>query len=302
MANEETVIYLFSINSDNCTDLQQKYFTHEHKDYIRAVCIDNPKIREMLNKSKNIKINYVPCFLQVNSTGNVAKYEADDAFDFITAYNHRNKIGPLYRKSAQVNEDGRHQTELRPGNQLHPQPRTIVHPPVHKILATNRDFDPVTGQINRPQREEGYEVRRNIPHVEVEDEEEIDEPDVPMLRSILKKADDKPSSGKTVTIGKGKHVKIIQDITEDFEEKDDESVDDDPSGMNVPREMDFEKGGSANINTVTRGTPGAGALSSAAKKKSHDLKKMAEEMSNDRKKFDSQFDNDPSKHVFPRGS
>lgn len=264
---DETILYFFSANSDNCTDLQQRYFTAEHKDYIHPICVDNPKIKNIITKSPEIKIKYVPCFIRIFGNENkkeLAKYEADDAFEWIAHFNQKHHVGPLFQQT---------QTRVQP-------PPVRVHAHQAPILTTSRDFDQSTGLNHRPARGTGYEEKRELKYEDDESDDEIPEVDIPMLKSILKESN-KPPAGKSVTIGKGKNIKIIQDITEDFENESECEEEDDPSGMSIPRGSVFDKGVNGN----------APMMPSAKKKKADGLKKQAEDMANQRKLFDSQFEN-----------
>ena len=48
-----------------------------------TVCIDNEKIRKRILNSKNIKIEHVPCILNLYNDGGVEKYEGNDAFKWL---------------------------------------------------------------------------------------------------------------------------------------------------------------------------------------------------------------------------
>jgi len=74
-------LLLFSNFSNSCKQFQS-VMVPQNLNMFTPICIDNPEIREMiLNSGTEVRVNFVPCILEVYSNGIVDKYESKNAFD-----------------------------------------------------------------------------------------------------------------------------------------------------------------------------------------------------------------------------
>jgi hypothetical protein len=270
----DTLLYLFSMNSKYCIDLQKQYFTAIHKDYIHPICIDNPEIRNIIVNSDSIRINNVPCFLVI-SNNNVSIYESDDAFSWIAEFNHKLKSSQESQSS-----QGYHNDQPSPD-----QKRSEI---ADDLLNKENIFG--NEKENSSTQDNPKSFLKSA--LKNSSKTNLTTQDIPI--SILKT----PKEPKKVTIGEGKYVKIIQDLTEfenednDVDENNSVNLDEDPSGMNISRETEFDKGGSQTNSKGSSHVQENVNASSASIKKANDLKKMAEEMASARSNYDEQFNKD----------
>jgi hypothetical protein len=79
MTEVQSITLFYSDYSKGCNHLRQ--ITEQH-DFIKYQCIDNPKVRKALLKSK--KITRVPTFIVIYSNGSIEKQEGDAAFTWFT--------------------------------------------------------------------------------------------------------------------------------------------------------------------------------------------------------------------------
>jgi hypothetical protein len=94
----ETInILLFSKFSQVCKKFVQILGTVPHiKNNITFLCVDNVKVREIIEKDKNLLITSVPCLLRIDEyTGYVETFEGKKAFDILDSYiNFSKKTSP----------------------------------------------------------------------------------------------------------------------------------------------------------------------------------------------------------------
>lgn len=90
----ENTIILYSKYSNSCTKLIQMLNSYpvdlESNLNLSLVCIDNENIRKQILRSKNIKINTVPCLLFISTNGEVNLYENDTVFQWFNEQISRN--------------------------------------------------------------------------------------------------------------------------------------------------------------------------------------------------------------------
>jgi|UniRef100_A0A6C0J432 hypothetical protein len=90
----ENTIILYSKYSNSCTQLIQMLNSYpvdlESNLNLSLVCIDNENIRKQILRSKNIKINTVPCLLFISTNGEVNLYENDTVFQWFNEQIGRN--------------------------------------------------------------------------------------------------------------------------------------------------------------------------------------------------------------------
>jgi hypothetical protein len=85
--NQQYSVLFYSQYSSNCKRILN-LIQNSDVDFasvlnLTNVCIDNIQIRDRILKSKNIKINTVPCILTVYPDGGVEKYEGSHTFNLV---------------------------------------------------------------------------------------------------------------------------------------------------------------------------------------------------------------------------
>lgn len=75
--NQKQSILLFSNFSNECKKLRSSLLP-EQINLFRPICVDNQKIRNLIESSENIQVTVVPCILEIMNNGTVAKYEGLD--------------------------------------------------------------------------------------------------------------------------------------------------------------------------------------------------------------------------------
>jgi hypothetical protein len=85
--NRQFSVLLYSEYSSHCKKILkmvQEYPLDFNKAIgLNTLCIDNENVRKRIAKSKNIKINTVPCILVIYDDGGVEKYEGSTAFGWL---------------------------------------------------------------------------------------------------------------------------------------------------------------------------------------------------------------------------
>ena len=265
--NSPTLVLLYSINSPKCDQLRS-LLKDEYLGFFKAINIDNKKIRNMLSNSSTLKITTVPCIIEIFPDGNLASYEGEKAFEWLTNFiqvieqKNRQPIAshlasplpshqqtsqrPPFRKIDDILEEpdipDRHnisglqgkinssidlqekQADLSSALRRGPKRtayRGMVENEAFTGLTSERDMH--LGEINRPNRGDGHNNMRSSL------------PDIPQDYDNIE-MDEKPVQRK-YSVKSGNKVKIIEDITpEDDEQEEPMLDDDDPSGMNIPRD------------------------------------------------------------------
>jgi hypothetical protein len=258
------MVLFFSNYSDHCKNLRD-HIKDEYLSFFKPLCIDSEEVRNIILQSNNIKIDKVPCLLNIFADGTVAKYEADKAFqwiqNFIASRNQVNldniplssvdkllgnsfKTQPKYSRVAKEEnyEEGHNKLiglQSRKPSQIHiPE----VYPDVPQRKNTRNEyvdstFRPLISSINMQQQNrdqvlerDNHPMRRNEYMLQRDDVEENED----YSETFIRPENNNLHMGKQVTFGSGKNAKIIEDITPDEVEMEDTFIDD-PSGMSIPR-------------------------------------------------------------------
>jgi hypothetical protein len=157
------------------------------------VCIDNVQIRNRILKSKNIKINSVPCILTIYPDGGVEKYEGSHTFNWveeiIDKYNKINnrKNNVIFQENNRditptisFNENVRDVREERIENTVNNRigPKSVVSPRIDKSTVISRrghpvdpDCKPSGGKQPMPKSEPTGLVPRGKTLIKIDEEE-----------------------------------------------------------------------------------------------------------------------------------
>jgi hypothetical protein len=159
----DCVLLLYSKYSENSTRFLE-LLKARPINFLRALCIDNEKIRRRILSSKNINVNCVPCILIYFPTGVVEKYDGENAFSWA-----QNIIQKMYPPPPppppRPPQQSRTPLERQPPKQQKPPPPQPVEPePEPEVQAPRRIPPP-----RDPVRTENFEV----------DEEMFQKPQIP---------------------------------------------------------------------------------------------------------------------------
>lgn len=83
MTGDYSHILLYSNFSDNCAQFYKLVTSKIGKNFtsiFNPVCIDSEEVRKKLSNSTTIKVEYVPCIIEIHRSGNMKKYEGKEAF------------------------------------------------------------------------------------------------------------------------------------------------------------------------------------------------------------------------------
>ena len=267
--NSPTLVLLYSINSPKCDQLRS-LLKDRYLEFFKSINVDNKKIRNMLANSTTLKITTVPCIIEIFPDGNLASYEGEKAFEWVTNFiqvidgENRQpiasqmpnqfpphmqmpKIRTPYRKIDDILEEpdvpvpnniSGLQGKINPSIDLQEKQadlssalrrgpkrtayRGMVENEGYTGLTSDRDMH--LGEINRPSRGDGHNNMRSSL------------PDIPQDYTDME-IEEKPAPRK-YPVKSGNKVKLIEDITPEEEQFEPAPMldDDDPSGMNVPRD------------------------------------------------------------------
>ena len=287
-------ILLYSEYSNNCRALRQM-LKDEHLSMFEKICIDSEEIREAILNSEVIEVNNVPCFLQIFPDGTVAKYEAADAFKWVTQFLANKNQSPHVQSHSQSQSGGLPGSSVdsilsglksipqmrapplvglqsRASQDLHldrmEPPRRGPRRPFEGISS---DRDIISGdESSRPVKGEGHEnMRSSLPGMGV------NVPDGAYEETMQAEEEEYVPR---VSVGRGKQSVLIQDLTpaEEEDEQTGPSLDDDPSGMGIMRgEVHIAGGKNPNTGQVQKV---ASQLGGRGKEKGNSIKALARQM------------------------
>ena len=124
---------------------------------LNPVCIDNQDVRKRLLKNGKIEISAVPCILLVYRSGEVEKYEGNDAFQWI---------------EETINKYAPPQSPETPPQIFNPPPPQIFNPPQPQIFNPPQ---PQKKEVRPKIHPEKYEYQQPEEEEEQEEEEEEEE-------------------------------------------------------------------------------------------------------------------------------
>lgn len=263
--NSPTLVLLYSINSPKCDQLRS-LLKDDYLRFFKAINVDNKKIRNMLLNSTTLKITTVPCIIEIFPDGNLASYEGEKAFEWLTNFinvlEQRNRLPntpqsqpqrPPFRKIDDILEEpdiedqnnisglqGKINSSIDISEKQADLSSALRRGPkrtAYRGMVENENFTGLTserdmhlGEINRPARGDGHNNMRSSL------------PDIPQ-DYIDMEIEEKPIS-KKYPVKSGNKVKLIEDITPDEDEEQEHILDnEDPSGMNIPRDDSLSSSG-----------------------------------------------------------
>lgn len=307
-----SIYFIYSPTDEKCSQILSN-ITPYHKQYIKFIYAQCPIMQQAILNASTIKVEYIPCILQVFPDGTVAKYENDDAMNWFGDFFEKTKMQQI----KQLQNQTQNQNSSKQQNQTRSSIDNILrNDPIEQgeFEASRRSSRLYVSDNNRDQMEpntirgDGHtKMRRSsimnitddIPETDdegdnyddglddsvanIEDQVDMENPIANSLsRQAIKPKDtntNKKASTVTIT-GKNKKVTVIQDLTphdeiDDLSDNYDTSnVDDDPSGMNT-----VAVNASTNVTNV------------AKKEKTNQLLKLVEQMKNSREQEDDKIQN-----------
>lgn len=146
-----TYIYLYSKYSIPCSDLFHLIETHSELSYIRSICIDNTRIRQLINESKRCTINSVPCILITFPDGTLQKIEGGQIGTWL-----KSQI-PNYQEKPDVNLKEYHMEQIK-----HERDELLRLKNEYETTLAEKAMNPyqVTGIASAPNK---MDVRNHMP-------------------------------------------------------------------------------------------------------------------------------------------
>lgn len=216
------IALLYSEFSNSCTKLRQQLLTDEFLPFFQLICVDSEEVRSIIQSSENIQIHTVPCVIHIQDDGNVLTFENEKAFEWIMQFV---KLAQQFVKKPLVTQGGMpisslQQLGISTPAYLPSQESLPVEQPAPGLQGRypgSIKMKEVQPDIPSRSRRAPFEAMREITHAAEEEYEQQEE-----LPSH------KPP------------VKLIQDLSNIMEEDESEPLlEEDPSGMGVPRTDDI---------------------------------------------------------------
>jgi len=253
MNNQPLLILLYSNNSPKCDQLRTM-LKDEHLSFFKIICVDNPRIRDMINNSTTIKISSVPCVLEFFPNGQIASYEDNKAFEWMA-----NFISIIEKKPEPKQPHIQDNLLSASGDldKIHsmPPPRVIDYTvgddvssmaPLKKQGLQNQEITindkqaDLSGGIRRGPKRTAYRgmIDENNEFQGISSERDMHEGELQRPRRGQGHENMSSSLHDTTTYkNKIKMIEDVDDIIQESNEDDDyaEIDDSDPSGMKMPR-------------------------------------------------------------------
>lgn len=155
-------VFIHSKFSQRCQQLIEIISGNQLDIPFTMLCIDDKNMRNRIINNKDIKVQYVPCILQINQiTGVVSQYEADKAFELIYS----------------IIES------LRP----EPEPEPEPEPPMRRTII--QADDPPVRRHNIQEEDENETIVVKQAHTLIEDLKPEPEPEPTAIKKRVKAGD-----------------------------------------------------------------------------------------------------------------
>lgn len=135
--NQKKSILLFSNFSNECKKLRSSLHP-EQMNLFRPICIDNQKIRNLIESSDNVQVTVVPCILEIMTNGTVAKYEGFESCI----------------KWINVNS-GQHNTQY-PQNHSQERVQGLPQTPIENVIQSKQQSSQYAQSYQQPYYQEKY--------------------------------------------------------------------------------------------------------------------------------------------------
>jgi hypothetical protein len=87
MNSSHIIVVFYSKFSDACKIFISKIKDiDEIKNSVQLVCIDNKKVRKIIQDNKSLSITKLPCLFKIYDSGDVELFEGEDAYNALNTY------------------------------------------------------------------------------------------------------------------------------------------------------------------------------------------------------------------------
>lgn len=198
-----TTIMIYSKHSSRCKNLFDRMAAANVAQFneFQLLSIDNPKIRQRVKQDTRFEIKAVPCILNLYSTGDVEKYEDQDAFRYVETMIDKFAPPPQAELPPKVVETI-HPSQDFERNRIRDDERVVVQeePPRNKPQATPIDM---LEEINDIPDDRHRIPQQTVPRLRQNDNTFIESKDlfpgepVDNARELIKPVDKKISNPNT---------------------------------------------------------------------------------------------------------